>query len=25
VETVFAYRVQHTMALGPTKGGVRYH
>jgi len=25
VETVFAYRVQHLMAMGPTKGGIRYH
>ncbi|MEW6753855.1 MAG: Glu/Leu/Phe/Val dehydrogenase dimerization domain-containing protein [Candidatus Latescibacterota bacterium] len=25
VETVFGYRVQHVMAMGPTKGGIRYH
>lgn len=25
VETVFGYRVQHTLAMGPTKGGVRFH
>jgi len=25
VETVFAYRVQHVLAMGPTKGGIRYH
>jgi glutamate dehydrogenase (NAD(P)+) len=25
VETVFGYRVQHLLTLGPTKGGVRYH
>lgn len=25
VETVFGYRVQHTLTMGPTKGGVRYH
>jgi glutamate dehydrogenase (NAD(P)+) len=25
VETVFAYRVQHLLTMGPTKGGVRYH
>ncbi|MFB6374794.1 MAG: Glu/Leu/Phe/Val dehydrogenase dimerization domain-containing protein, partial [Bradymonadaceae bacterium] len=25
VETVFGYRVQHVLTLGPTKGGVRYH
>ena len=25
VETVFGYRVQHVVNLGPTKGGVRYH
>lgn len=24
VETVFAYRVQHLLTMGPTKGGVRY-
>ncbi|MBT8217733.1 MAG: Glu/Leu/Phe/Val dehydrogenase [Acidimicrobiia bacterium] len=24
VETVFAYRVQHVLAMGPTKGGIRY-
>ena len=24
VETLFGYRVQHVLALGPTKGGVRY-
>ncbi|HEX9815142.1 MAG TPA: Glu/Leu/Phe/Val dehydrogenase dimerization domain-containing protein, partial [Myxococcota bacterium] len=24
VETVFAYRVQHMLTMGPTKGGVRY-
>jgi len=25
VETVYGYRVQHLMTMGPTKGGVRYH
>jgi glutamate dehydrogenase (NAD(P)+) len=25
VETVFGYRVQHILTMGPTKGGVRYH
>ncbi len=25
VETVFGYRVQHLLTIGPTKGGVRYH
>jgi glutamate dehydrogenase (NAD(P)+) len=25
VETVFAYRVQHMLTMGPTKGGIRYH
>ncbi|HJT39544.1 MAG TPA: Glu/Leu/Phe/Val dehydrogenase dimerization domain-containing protein [Sphingobium sp.] len=25
VETVFAYRVQHVLTMGPTKGGLRYH
>jgi len=25
VETVFAYRVQHVLSMGPTKGGLRYH
>jgi len=25
VETVFGYRVQHTLTMGPTKGGIRYH
>lgn len=25
VETVFGYRVQHVLSMGPTKGGVRYH
>ena len=25
VETVFGYRVQHLLSMGPTKGGVRYH
>jgi glutamate dehydrogenase (NAD(P)+) len=25
VETVFAYRVQHVLSMGPTKGGIRYH
>lgn len=25
VETVFGYRVQHLLAMGPTKGGIRYH
>src|SRR5690606_6901710 len=25
VETVFGYRVQHTLSMGPTKGGIRYH
>ena len=24
VETVFAYRVQHMLTMGPTKGGIRY-
>ncbi len=24
VETVFAYRVQHLLSMGPTKGGIRY-
>lgn len=24
-ETVFAYRVQHVLTMGPTKGGIRYH
>lgn len=24
VDTVFGYRVQHTITMGPTKGGVRY-
>ncbi|MDH3606848.1 MAG: Glu/Leu/Phe/Val dehydrogenase [Acidimicrobiia bacterium] len=24
VETVFAYRVQHVLTMGPTKGGLRY-
>jgi glutamate dehydrogenase (NAD(P)+) len=24
VETVFAYRVQHLLTMGPTKGGIRY-
>jgi glutamate dehydrogenase (NAD(P)+) len=24
VETVFGYRVQHVLAMGPTKGGIRY-
>ncbi|MGI9647636.1 MAG: Glu/Leu/Phe/Val family dehydrogenase [Acidimicrobiia bacterium] len=24
VETVFAYRVQHVLTMGPTKGGIRY-
>jgi glutamate dehydrogenase (NAD(P)+) len=24
VETVFGYRVQHVLTLGPTKGGIRY-
>lgn len=24
VETVFGYRVQHVLSMGPTKGGVRY-
>jgi len=25
IETVFAYRVQHVLGMGPTKGGLRYH
>ncbi len=25
VETVFGYRVQHVVTMGPTKGGLRYH
>ena len=25
VETVFGYRVQHVLTMGPTKGGVRFH
>lgn len=25
VATVFGYRVQHTLTMGPTKGGIRYH
>lgn len=25
IETVFAYRVQHVLTMGPTKGGIRYH
>lgn len=25
VETVFGYRVQHLLTIGPTKGGVRFH
>jgi glutamate dehydrogenase (NAD(P)+) len=25
VETVFGYRVQHLLTLGPTKGGIRFH
>jgi glutamate dehydrogenase (NAD(P)+) len=25
VETVFGYRVQHVLSMGPTKGGIRYH
>ncbi|MGH6782044.1 MAG: Glu/Leu/Phe/Val dehydrogenase dimerization domain-containing protein, partial [Sphingomonadaceae bacterium] len=25
VETAFAYRVQHVLTMGPTKGGIRYH
>lgn len=25
VETVYGYRVQHLLTMGPTKGGVRYH
>jgi glutamate dehydrogenase (NAD(P)+) len=25
VETVFGYRVQHVLSMGPTKGGVRFH
>ncbi|MCB1677720.1 MAG: response regulator [Halioglobus sp.] len=25
VETVFGYRVQHVLNMGPTKGGIRYH
>lgn len=25
VETVFGYRVQHVLTMGPTKGGIRYH
>jgi len=24
VDTVFAYRVQHVLSMGPTKGGIRY-
>ena len=24
VETVFGYRVQHMLTMGPTKGGIRY-
>ncbi len=24
VETVFGYRVQHLLTMGPTKGGIRY-
>ncbi len=25
VETVFGYRVQHLLTMGPTKGGIRFH
>jgi len=25
VDTMFGYRVQHVLTMGPTKGGVRYH
>ncbi len=25
VETLFGYRVQHVLTMGPTKGGIRYH
>jgi len=25
VETIFGYRVQHVLTMGPTKGGIRYH
>lgn len=25
VETLFGYRVQHVLTMGPTKGGVRFH
>jgi glutamate dehydrogenase (NAD(P)+) len=25
VETVFGYRVQHVLSMGPTKGGTRFH
>ncbi|MCA8982467.1 MAG: Glu/Leu/Phe/Val dehydrogenase dimerization domain-containing protein [Planctomycetaceae bacterium] len=25
VETVYGYRVQHVLTMGPTKGGIRYH
>ena len=25
VETVFGYRIQHVLTMGPTKGGIRYH
>jgi glutamate dehydrogenase (NAD(P)+) len=25
VDTVFGYRVQHLLTMGPTKGGIRYH
>ena len=25
VETVFGYRVQHVLNMGPTKGGIRFH
>ena len=25
VQTVFGYRVQHVLTMGPTKGGIRYH
>jgi len=25
VETVFGYRVQHVLSMGPTKGGIRFH
>lgn len=25
VETVYGYRVQHVLTMGPTKGGVRFH